>query len=374
MSNDVIVVGGGIVGSALAYALATEHRARVTIVDDRRAHSASPASAGILGAQIEATHLPESRRASVFPFMLASRARHAALDAELRDRVGIGSGYERCGLLRVAFDDASVAAVRATFAWQLASGADVAAIDGAEAHALEPSLSRDVRGGVFLQDEGRVDPRRMLHALQLAGNAVGVHCLNRRVRSVIVEGGRALGVETDHYPLWANAVVVAAGSWAGELDAGTSATQVRPVRGQLALVDRPLDGLSRVVFGPTGYVVPRDGGRVALGSTMEHVGFVGGVTVGGLSAIFDGAIRLIPGLANATVDATLCGFRPADDRPRIGRTEIERLFVATGHYRNGVLLAPETAHQLARIIAGDVVDDDALAPFAPDPSTAPLAH
>jgi glycine oxidase len=173
------------------------------------------------------------------------------------------------------------------------------------------------------------------------------------VRSLWIEQDTCRGVVLDQERLEADAVVLAAGSWSsliGGLPA--SLPSVTPARGQMVLLEERPPRMRSIVFGPSGYVVPRGDGRVLCGSTLEHVGFRREVTAGGVNTILDGTIRLVPRLAAAELSATWASFRPqsASDRPLLGASPVPGLFLATGHHRNGILLAKYSANLVADAI------------------------
>ncbi len=365
--HDVVIIGGGIIGCCVAFELADRHGVRVTVLERSiPGAEASSAAAGILGAQIECHGPTDPAR---FDLMLASRSRHAALDARLSGLVGFGSGYRPCGAMKVtARPDTDL---RAQYAWQAEHGAAVSFLDGDAVRRYEPALAPDLCAGVFFPDEAQVDPPALLRALQQACAARGVVFRG----GVIVRGiaraggtstGRVLGVTLQDGVLDAGAVVVAAGSWSSLIEGlPAELRRVRPVRGQIVQVETRPPIVKRVVFGDRGYVLARPDGRTILGSTMEEAGHVKEVTAGGLYAVLGMGLGLVPGLGGAAVTATWAGFRPAaaDDRPMLGAVE-PGLFVATGHHRNGVLLGPETGRLVADLVATGRCDRD-LGPFAP---------
>jgi glycine oxidase len=351
--SEVVVVGGGVIGCTVAFELAARHRVRVTVLERSvPGAEASSAAAGILGAQIE-SHRPDPE---VFALMLASRERHAWLDQELRERAGFGSGFRRCGVLRATFGGD----LGAEYGWQRDHNARF--VDGDSARAIEPALSPSIRSAVHLPDEAQVDPPMLLRALQQACASLGVKFRT----GLTVTGVSRRGVDTQEGRIEADAIVVAAGSWSSMLSGlPTELRRVRPVRGQIVQVDTRPPIVRNIVFGDRGYVVARPDGRTILGSTMEEAGHVKEVTVAGVNAVLTQSLALLPGLANAPITATWCGFRPAthEDRPLIGRVD-DGVFVATGHHRNGILLAPETARLVADLIATGTCDRD-LTPFSP---------
>ena len=373
MSAEVLVVGGGVIGCVVAYELAARHGARVVVLERAvPGAEASSAAAGILGAQIESHAGPGGKlgkdAAAIFALMLDSRARHAELDARLREEVGLGTGHRNCGALRVIEAGGDRAAVEGEYAWQRDRGAVVESLDDREVRRLEPALAASVLGAVHLPDEAQVDPPALLRALQQACAARGVEFRSGiLVRGVLAEAGRARGVETSDGLMESDAIVIAAGSWSSLLSGmPRDLRSVRPVRGQIVQVETRPPIVRRVVVGDRGYVVARADGRTLLGSTMEEVGHVKEVTAGGVHEVLSSVLPLLPSLARAPISATWSGFRPAtaDDRPILGECAIAGLFVATGHHRNGILLSAETGRLIADLVATGRCDRD-LSPFAP---------
>lgn len=343
----VVVVGGGVMGCATALALADRGAEVVVLERSVPGAEASSAAAGILGAQVEAHDPGEHARA-----LVEAREGYAAWADELRVRTGIDVGYKRCGVLRVASKDDEVAALRATVDWQRQAGQRALLLDGAAARAVEPGLSESVIAAAHFPDDAQVDPRRLLKALVAAlGLRARVSLRSgAQVRGVIVEADRAVGVATDAGEVRGDAVVLAAGSWSS-LVPGVPATvpEVRPVRGQIVALEERPPSIRTIVFGRGGYVVPRGDGRVLCGSTMERVGYTREVTAGGVRDVLSTAIALAPSLARAQVDGFWSSFRPesASGAPMIGPSPLDGLLLATGHHRNGILLAKHTADLVA---------------------------
>ncbi|HSY38202.1 MAG TPA: glycine oxidase ThiO [Polyangia bacterium] len=362
VASDVAIIGGGIMGSAIALRLCQRGLGVTVIERGIPGAEASSAAAGILGPQMEA-----EGPGPLLELGLKSRALYPALAAELRELTSIDVGYDRSGVLAVAFDEAGEAALSARRAWQLARGLRVESLSGEAARAREPALGPTVRAALAFNDDAQVVARELARAFSQAAAGAGARFLTGRyVRRVLTDKGAVTGVELDGDVLPAAVVVVAAGSWSGLVEgAGVPATVVRPARGQLVSIETRPPLFRHVVSAPGGYLVPRRDGTVLAGSTVEMAGFRKEVTVGGLAAILTMARTVIPALADAPVTGSWSNFRPftEDHLPVLGATSVRGLVLATGHFRNGILLAPITAQAIAELIATGHAPID-LAPFA----------
>jgi glycine oxidase len=360
---DVAIVGAGVMGCAVALRLA-QRGLSVTVVERGiPGAEASSAAAGILGPQWES-----EGAGPLLDLGLRSRALYPAFAAELRELSGIDVGHARSGLLEVALDEQQERALVARRAWQHARGLRAELLDERELRALEPRLGSGARAGLRLPDEGHVNARSLARALSQAAAMAGAQFLQGRyVRRVLIAGGRAQGLELDGETLAAGTVVIAAGSWSSLVEgSGVPPPIVRPARGQMVAIEmRP--PLFRHVLAPfgRGYLVPRLDGTVLAGSTLEMVGYRKEVTVAGLSEILAMVRAVVPALDAAPVVETWSNFRPyTDDHlPVLGKSAVEGLILATGHYRYGILLTPITAQVLAELIATGAPSVD-LAPFS----------
>jgi glycine oxidase len=351
-SPDVLIIGGGIMGTASAWELA-RHGVKVVVLERSvPGAEASSAAAGILGAQAEA-HAP----GPMAELCLASRARYAKFAQALSDETRIDVGYRECGVLRVAFGRAGAAKLQTESAWQAKRRLPVERLGARELARLEPELSTNLSGGVRFAGDARVEPKALLRALHIAALGRGVTFRSGAfVRRIVVEGERAVGVALDDGKiLRAKNIVVAAGSWTSLIDGlGLPPGQVVPARGQIVELELPSPPLSHVVFGPGAYLVPRDDGRLLVGSTVEFVGYEREVTAGAVRDLLTHATAILPVLERAGLRATWSNFRPytKDELPLLGRTEIASLFLSTGHYRNGILLAPISAEIVRAAVLG----------------------
>lgn len=361
--SEVLIVGGGIMGSAVGLRLA-QRGVKVTVVERGiPGAEASSAAAGMLAPQTEA-----DGPGPMLSLGLRSRALYPALATELRDATGIDIAYEPSGVLALGFGEDAEGALSFRRTWQVAQGLSAELLSAETARAREPALGPTVRAALRFPDDAQVNPAALARAFSQAAAGAGARFLQGRyVRRVVTAGGAVTGLELDGEVLPADVVVLAAGSWSGLVEGGgVPASVVRPARGQLVAIETrpPLFRHVLSVHG-RGYLVPRRDGTVIAGSTVEMVGFRKEVTVGGLANILALANQLVPALADAPVLSSWSNFRPytEDQLPVLGATRVRGLILATGHHRNGILLAPVTAEAIARLIdTGDAGVD--LAPFS----------
>jgi len=347
---DVVIVGGGVMGCAVALRLAQRGTAVVVIERGVPGAEASSAAAGILGPQLEA-----ERDGPFLDLGLRSRALYPALAAELRERAGIDIGYVESGVLLAALTDDEGRALADRGAWQIARGLRVEHLGPDALRRLEPAICPSAVGALRFPDDAQVNPRELARALSQAAAVAGARFVQGRyVRRVATAAGAVTGVELDGETMPAGAVVVAAGSWSALVEgAGVPPVAVRPARGQMVQMEtRPPLFRSVISSLNAGYVVPRPDGTVLAGSTLEMVGFRKEVTVAGLAGILACAQTLVPALAGASVTGMWSNFRPytEDHLPVLGPTPVRGLHLATGHFRNGILLAPITAQIIAELL------------------------
>lgn len=345
----VVIVGGGVMGCACAFELARAGRAVLVLERSVPGAEASSAAAGILGAQVEAHHSGPLARLSA-----ESRALYPALVRALSRATGIDVEFRECGVLKVAFGAGELRKLERSVAWQKPKPRKL------DARALlrrEPQLEPGLAGGVEFAGDARIDPPKLLRALHIAAERAGARFqTGAYVKRVVTENGRARGVALDDgRVLPAEHVVVAAGSWTNLVEgAPLPSGAVIPARGQIVELVTKLPALERVVFGPGVYLVPRDDGRLLLGSTLEFVGYRREVTASAMRDLLAAAIRLVPSLSDASVTGSWANFRPytKDELPLIGKSSVPGVWLATGHYRNGILLAPITAKIVSALIRG----------------------
>jgi len=360
-SPDVVVVGGGVMGTASAWELARRGLSVVVLERSVPGAEASSAAAGILGAQVE-SHAP----GPLAELSRASRRLYPAWVRALERATSVDTGYRECGVLKVAFRAPELGRLAREVAWQKPRPRVLSRRALAR---REPNLDTKLAGGVAYDDDARVDPRRLFRALHIAAARAGVVFRSGAyVRRVVTEDGRAAGVALDDGSVVrAPHVVVAAGSWTSLVEGlGIAPGAVQPVRGQIVELETPEPLITSVVFGPRAYLVPRDDGRTLVGSTMEFVGYRREVTAAAVRDLLTAAIELVPAFGAASLGQSWSNFRPytQDELPLLGGTELPGLWLASGHYRNGILLAPITAAVVAALVRGKA-SPVPLAPFAP---------
>jgi glycine oxidase len=356
-SYDAVIVGGGIVGLTCAWR-AAQRGARVAVVERSRPPAgATRVAAGMLAPVGElAFGEPE-----LLKMTLAAAEQYPSFVAELEAASGVSVDYRRDGALHVALDRDEAAELRRVHELQRSLGLGAEWLAPRRCRALEPGLTPSFNGGVHAPEEASVDPRALAMAL-LAALAVegGVELLTGSgVGEALLDGERIAGVRTDSgEELRAAIVVLAAGAWSGQAEwlPESARPPVRPVKGQI-LELRSRDGVApcqRIVASERVYLVPRSDGRLIVGATVEERGFDTTVTAGGVHELLREAYRLLPDVAEMELVETAAGLRPgtSDNLPLIGPSGVEGLIWATGHYRNGILLAPLTANLLVEELDG----------------------
>ena len=361
---DVVVVGGGAIGLASAWRLACRG-ASVTLVDPEPGSGASGVAAGMLAPVTEARMGEEA----LLRLNLASWSRWPGFAAEVEAASGSSVGYRADGTLVAALDAGDRAALDDLAARHQAMGLDVTPLRGREVRRLEPGLAPGVRAGFLAAAERSVDPPALVEALRRAATAAGVGFVAAAVERIEAAPttGRVAGVVVADGAasrrIDAAAVVLAAGCRSAGIAGLPEAARppVRPVRGEVLTLRQPpgpplvTHTLRGLVHGFTVYLVPRADGRLVVGATVQERGWDTRVTAGGAYELLRDALALVPGLDDAELVAARAGLRPGtpDDLPLIGRSAMEGLVVATGHYRNGILLTPITAEAVVAAVAGD---------------------
>jgi glycine oxidase len=342
----VTIVGAGVAGCAIAWELASRG-AEVQVIDPRGVgKGATYASAGILAPRIE------GRSAALLRLGLCSLGLYDGFIARLVRETGCPIEYERSGTLQIALDHSEAAALTSAAAELSAAHVPHSWLDGSRALRVEPGLAPEAAGGLLVPEHGYVAVPALVDAMAQA--AVGHSVTFVQGQVLEVRGGDPACVSTSQGVVESNLVVIAAGSWSSGLaGAGIKPAPVRPIRGQLLHLRMPSRAASRVMWGTDCYLVPWHDGTVLVGATVEDVGFDETATVAGVQFLTQAAIRMLPSLAHAEFSGVRVGLRPAtvDELPAIGTSStMANVVYATGHYRNGVLLAPLTALLVADLI------------------------
>ena len=346
---DVIIVGGGLIGGSLAFELSSE-KLRVAVLDRQvPGREASWAAAGMLAPGPDS---PES--SALVPLGKESLRIYPEFIAAIEQTSGKSTDFTHNGTFEVfrgsqreAARDEMVAEFQ-----RLGLAAEAMSLEAARTH--EPSLGAQTGAVTWLPDEATVDPRLLVEAVLAAAKTRGaeIHA-HSAVDALLYHVDKCTGVIAGAQKIAAKHVVVAAGSFCSAIESGvrepyprlSQYAPVRPVRGQMLALRSETVKLKKVLRSQRGYLVPRRDGRLIAGSTLEDAGFVKQVTPQGVRQILDAAFELAPALADAKIVEEWSGLRPdtPDHLPIIGPTDIEGLWLATGHYRNGILLAPATA-------------------------------
>jgi glycine oxidase len=361
--SEIVILGAGIIGSAIAREL-LRRRIPVTLLEKAvPGAESSSAAAGMLAPQLEA-HSPSDPATALG---LYSRSLYRAFTTELEAESGVHVAHHVDGGLALATGEAELEQKAQAFAWQHEQGLRWERLSADQLHERVPGLRPDLPGGLYFPDEGQIEPRALMRALSVANQRAGVRIKSgQAVKEVVIESGKVVGLELEGSGrLSADRVIVAAGAWSGQVP-GVKAPSIEPVRGQmLAISGDP--GTLPFLHTPSGYLVPRPDGRVLVGSTAERVGYDKRVTTTGLKKLLDTALSWMPILADRPVLETWAGLRPGtpDGAPLLGATEVEGLYLASGHFRNGILQAPATAVLLADLITGRKPSLD-LKPYRPN--------
>jgi glycine oxidase len=350
---DLLIVGGGVIGLSCAWEVARQG-ARVRILERSRPGSAASwAAAGMLS--------PFAEAESDGPFLefgLTSLGLWRGWAQAVQSETGIDVDFREGGKLRIALDEEEEGRLRDRLRWGAQRGLRVEWLDATTLLPEEPHLTRSARGGLFIEADHRVDNRKLTQALEALALGAGVEIQggtevrgvwrdSHRIRGVVLQDGSRVAAES---------VLIAGGAWSGQLEDLPRPLPVQPIRGQMvSLLPERLPS-ERVLEAPGVYLVPRSDGRLLVGATVETVGYRSNLTAGGIHQVLAAAVRLIPGLADAPIAELWAGLRPGtpDGVPILGPDpEVEGLLYATGHFRNGVLLAPLTARLIANQVRGE---------------------
>jgi len=340
-SSDIVIVGAGIVGCAIGYELA-RRGASVQIVDER------------------APYIEAREGGPLLDLTARSLDLYDKFVARVSSVAGLDVAYSRTGTLDVPTSDVSAERLQETQRALDGRGVASELLDVKGVHELEPNLTGDALSGLFIPSHGFVAAEALTIALVRAARQHGAQLVEQRRVGRIFQSGPDLVVDTDRGPLQGSGVVLAAGSWSGRIEIdGVAPVPVRPIRGQLLHLGWTGRPLRRVVWGERCYMVPWPDATVLVGATVEDAGFEERTTLAGTRDLIEAACELTPHAWTASLAAAKVGLRPAcpDGLPLIGASSVmPNLMYATGHYRNGVLLAPLTAHLVADAVIENRID------------------
>lgn len=360
---DVLIVGGGIIGCALALELA-QHKIKVKVFErGQLAQEASWAAAGMLSPQSEA-----DSDSPFFQLCQQSRIQYPAYVRRLAELTGLDACYRTEGKILLAYNDHEAQSLAEDLDWQFMQGLPLVKLSRSDIHKLEPSIADNVVAGYHYPNEHQVDNRKLVSAIITGAEQLGVEFhLETHVSEITSSQGVAKGLIANGVEFIGDTVVNAAGSWATMIAMPDKISPpVIPVRGQMLALKTSANQLKHIIQHGSCYIVPRRDGRVVIGSTTEYVGYDKRVTTTGLHQLLTQAQQVIPKLAEATFVEAWAGLRPKTESglPVLGaHPYIAKLILAYGHYRNGILLTPITAKSVTKLILGQSAD--ILNPFNP---------
>jgi glycine oxidase len=332
--SDVLIIGGGVIGLAIAVELSLRGASATILERDTCGQGATWAAAGMLA--------PEAERleGSLRELGIRSRELYPEWIRKLMHLTGQDCGYWCCGILAPTLEP---------------QPEHPQYIDRSQLDKRQAGLSAAVAGALWFWEDGQVDNRLLAKALLIAARSLGVKVLEgTNVYQIASTGDRVTHLDTSQGKMQADRYLLATGAWTREL----MSLPVTPRKGQMLSVFDRDRSLQRVLFGDDVYIVPRQDGRIIIGATVEDVGFTAGNTASGVMQLLGNAIAIYPAIADMNIESTWWGFRPfaPNEMPILGASCYENLCLATGHYRNGILLAPITAQFMADWIEGKSTD------------------
>jgi thiazole synthase len=338
--RDILIIGGGTMGLAIALELKLQG-CNVTVLSRDYQEAAGHAAAGMLAPQAEG--IPAG---AMLDLCLRSRSDYPAWVDKIQTLSGLDVSYWPCGILAPVYQQPT------------SLGAPEFWCEPSTIQQIQPDLSPDVIGGFWFPKDAQVDNQQLIHALYLCNQALGIEiCPGITVQTIHHQGGKVTHLTTSAGEWQAEHYVLATGAWSEAL----LPIPVTPRKGQMLALGTPpapVLCLQTVLFGPNIYIVPRQDGRIILGATSEEVGFTPGNTPRGIQHLLSAALRLVPVLADYPIQDFWWGFRPTtpDELPILGASPYANLTLATGHYRNGILLAPITAQLIAQTVLSQPTD------------------
>jgi glycine oxidase len=339
---DAAIIGGGVIGSSIAYHMAKRGKKVILLERERLAGQASSAAAGMLAAQAEM-----NEAGPLFELARRSRAMFPELAEDLKQLCGIDIGLVQKGMFKIALTSEEETELHRIIDFQCAAGEKAEWMSGEEVRRHEIEVSGDVRGAMFIPDDGQVSAPDLSLAFAKSAASLGAQIREfTEVKSLILEKGNVAGVMTQEDTIYCDRVVVASGFWSGRLleQAGCK-TPIYPVKGECFSVISEVPLIRSTIFSHGCYLVPKKGGRTLIGATMKEHSYDRKVTLEGIATLLERAKRLVPGIVHAEWEKAWAGLRPQtpDGLPYLGEhSKWKGLFIAAGHYRNGILLSPIT--------------------------------
>lgn len=357
--RDVLIIGGGIIGCSIAIELANKGITSTIVDKGNLLEEASTAAAGMLGAHVE-LHSP----GPLFELCKKSRNLYRTWTDELTALSGISAQYIEQGILRTAFTEEDEAELRSRLPWI----GDLQWLSTEEIRRIEPAITKEIRGGLYFNNNHQIQPRCLAASLKSA--LAKLECTikpNTPVIGLIEKNGNIIGVRTTEGNLYADAVILSAGAWSSFLLEPLGVEiPIFPVKGQCYSIKPASMPIKETVFTKGCYLVPKMDGSLLIGASQQQVGFNKQPTLEAIQSLHETATTLVPALKEAEFLTTWTGLRPGtpDGLPYMGQAPgIKQLFVATGHYRNGILLAPITGRIMAELVGNGTTEID-LTPFS----------
>lgn len=362
---EVLIVGGGVIGLAIARDLHKKGVRDITILERGEiGKESSYAAAGMLAPNAEVDKIDE-----FFHLCDDSNKLYPNFARELFDETGVDIELDQSGTLYAAFTENDVKEIRQRYEWQKKAGLEVEHLNAEAVRKFEPFISPDVREALFFPNDWQVENRKLLTALRKYAETNQIEIVEKtEVKNLLIESETISGVETDTRKFTAETVILTTGAWTSLIKAdGFAMPNVKPIRGQIVCYQTAKRLFQRVIYSPRGYLVPRVDGRILIGATVEDGGFNKTVTAAGTEFLRENALEIAPSLANLKIAEKWVGLRPsaADGLPILGAFPgIENLYIATAHFRNGILLAPKTAQIIADKIVANA-ESEYLKSFSP---------
>jgi glycine oxidase len=363
--SDVLIIGGGVIGLAIAREIRRRGIAKITILERGKiGQESSFAAAGMLAPNAET-----EKKDDFSEFCAESLSLYPDFAGEIHAETGVDIELDRNGTLYLAFTEKDVREISRRYEWQKRAGLRVEHLSARETLQAEPFVTPDVRESLFFPNDWQVENRRLLQGLRKYAELNQIEIVeNAEIVNLLIENNRIIGAETVDEKFFAATVVLATGAWTALIKSeNVVLPDVKPIRGQMISYQTAKRLFNKVIYSPRGYIVPRADGRILIGATVEDVGFDKSVTDAGTNFLRETSLEISPSLGNLEIHEKWAGLRPAaaDGLPILGAfSEVENLFIATAHYRNGILLAPLTA----KIIAEKIVENknsDYLKIFSP---------